>query len=155
MGEQRWVAVVDRELMLALVDASFDEAPTSRFWGKVDRRCTDTDTCWVWTGALSGEGYGNFSITLNGRERTVRAHRVAWFFHHQATIDDDHYLDHYLAVPDGRCGGRFCVNPAHLEPVPKHVNDSRATGYTAAIGQRTRRDEHIAARNQREREEAA
>lgn len=152
MAEQRSVAVVDRELMLALVACSFDEGPTNRFWAKVDQRTHENDGCWIWTGALSDEGYGNFSIVLDGRERTVRAHRVAWFFWHQAAMDEDHYLDHFLATPTGNCAGRFCVNPAHLEPVPKHVNDARRTGYTSKIGQRTARDELLLARENRQRE---
>ncbi len=150
MGEQRWVAVVDPDLMLALVACSYDEEPTNRFWAKVDKRTTDDDQCWIWTGALSSEGYGNFSIVLDGRQRTVRAHRVAWFFWHQSTIADDHYLDHFLAVPGGTCRGRFCVNPAHLEPVTKEQNDARATGHTSAVGQRYARAEHLLERDNRQ-----
>lgn len=134
MSEQRWLAVVDAELIGLLVDASFDEAPQARFWAKVDKR----GDCWIWTGALSDEGYGNFSIALAGRRRVVRAHRVAWFFYYQSAIDPTHYLDHYL-TPLALCVGRFCVNPTHLEPVPKHVNDARAAGATPKATQRYRR----------------
>lgn len=135
MSEQRWSAVVDPDLIPLLLEASYDAGPTERFWSKVDKRTSPGDDCWIWTAALSDEGYGNFSIRLDGRERTVRAHRVAWIFYHQLGREPDHYLDHRL-TPSGVCKGRFCVNPDHLEPVPKHVNDERSTGATSKIGQR-------------------
>lgn len=34
-------------------------------------------TCAIWTGAIADDGYGRFSITRDGRERTVRPNRFA------------------------------------------------------------------------------
>lgn len=141
MTEQRWVATVNPELMLALVDLALnDEAIAHRFWSKVDRSAGD-DGCWIWTAALSSEGYGAFKVIIDGRHHTVRAHRMAWFLVHLTPLEADHYLDHLA----DRCRGRWCVNPSHLEPVTKAENDRRATGAGRAI-QRTTRDAEMLAR---------
>lgn len=142
---ERWVAVVNPELMLALVDVALnDEKVAARFWAKVDKQTTDDDECWIWTAALSSEGYGNFSVRIDGAERTVRAHRMAWFLTTLRALPDDYYLDHVYPV----CKGRYCVNPLHLEAVMKVENDLRRTGTTAAATQREARRLHLEARRQ-------
>ena len=45
-----------------------------RFWPKVDR----TGECWVWIGAHTRGGYGNF---FDGT-RHVRSHRFSWALVH-------------------------------------------------------------------------
>jgi hypothetical protein len=62
--------------------------------------------CWIFTGVLSGKGYGYISIGGAGG-RMLRAHRVAYELKHGP-------------VPDGllvlhKCRCRACVNPDHLE----------------------------------------
>lgn len=62
------------------------------FWPRVNKR----GKCWLWTGAVTGSGYG--AVAVEGRQE--RAHRVA------------------MGYPDGdvlhRCGNRLCCRPAHL-----------------------------------------
>lgn len=145
MSEQRWIAIVNPELTLALVDLALnDEALAARFWSKVDKRTTDTDGCWIWTAALSSEGYGGFKVIIDGRHHVVRAHRLAWFLTHLEALAEWHYLDHLA----DRCRGRYCVNPAHLEPVDKAENDRRATGGTSASLQRAARSAHLLERDE-------
>lgn len=62
----------------------------------------DANGCWLWQGAVKGNGYGN--VNIDGR--TLMAHRVA-------------YELHVGPIPDGQrvlhgCDVRRCVNPAHL-----------------------------------------
>jgi len=59
--------------------------------------------CWLWTGTVSGSGYGELTI---GRRR-VGAHRVAWVLSKNDMIPPDAYVCH-------RCDTPLCVNPDHL-----------------------------------------
>jgi hypothetical protein len=68
------------------------------------------DGCWLWTGALSGAGYGQLRVA----GRVVYAHR---FVYEQAggVIPAGFELHH-------RCGARRCVCPAHLGPLSRKVH---------------------------------
>jgi hypothetical protein len=71
-----------------------------RFWARVQ---VTGAGCWLWQGARSASGYGNFKPRRGLR---VSAHRIAWELVHGA-------------IPDGlcvlhRCDVKPCVNPAHL-----------------------------------------
>lgn len=73
-----------------------------------------TDTCWLWCGSLTYDGYGIFRED----NRRTGAHRFAYEWHVGA-IPDGLHLDHLCRV-------RNCVNPEHLEPVTPQENDRRA-----------------------------
>lgn len=86
-----------------------------RFWSKVNK----TETCWLWTGALGRNGYGQFF--WDGQARA--AHRLA-------------YEDLVGPIPKGLqldhlCRVRHCVNPAHLEPVTARENMLRGESLQA------------------------
>lgn len=74
-----------------------------RFWSKVNK----TDTCWLWTGATRGGGYGFIAERrVAGRQVRTMAHRMAWQML-VGPIADGLFLLH-------RCDTPACVNPAHL-----------------------------------------
>ena len=74
-----------------------------RFFAKVDAE----GDCWVWTAFINECGYGQF-----GDGET--AHLWLWR-HLVGPVPAGLELDHL-------CRNRVCVNPDHLQPVPKRVN---------------------------------
>lgn len=77
----------------------------ARFIAKVDK----TDTCWLWTAAMTPLGYGRFRAG-----RLLQAHRWSYEYH-VGPIPDGLVLDHLCRTPR-------CVNPDHLEPVTHREN---------------------------------
>jgi len=72
--------------------------PLDRFLSKVDK----TDSCWLWTAAVSHNGYGFFKL----HPIMVKAHR--WSYEHfVGPIPDGMLVLHSCDVPR-------CVNPDHL-----------------------------------------
>lgn len=89
--------------------------PWARFWAKVDA----TGICWEWTAAKTRFGYGAFRTD----KRWHRAHR--WAYEQLVgPIQDGLELDHLCRNPS-------CVNPDHLEPVTRAVNNERSNSLSA------------------------
>lgn len=83
--------------------------------------------CWLWTGGLTGRGYGG--LWVDGHMRS--AHRVL-----RETlvgpVPQGFELDH-------KCRIRSCVNPDHVEPVTHRVNMRRSPIAITAINMRKER----------------
>lgn len=75
--------------------------------------------CWLWTGNLSGWGYGRFESA----GKSYSAFRVAWA-NKFGPIPEGKQLDHCCRV-------RSCVNPDHLEPVTRKENILRGNAAPA------------------------
>jgi hypothetical protein len=76
--------------------------------------------CWLWQGARSGKGYGQFR--WNGRPQAV--HRVTYALL-IGPIPDGLTIDH---VKVRGCRHKNCCWPAHLEAVTNRVNQLRGDG---------------------------
>lgn len=87
--------------------------PSTRFWPKVQK----TATCWLWLGAKSSSGYGNFFDV----QKVGLAHKWAWESIN-GPVPAGFELDHVAARG---CTHRHCVNPSHLEPVTRGENIRR------------------------------
>lgn len=81
-----------------------------RFWAKVQ----PTGFCWDWTASIKPNGYGQFSVTTQPKQRVAYAHRFAYELL-VGPIPEGMELDHL-------CRNRMCVNPDHLEPVDRRTN---------------------------------
>lgn len=68
--------------------------------------------CWIWTGAVSSNGYGNTWLKVGDDSwQYTTPHRLI-------------YRDMVGLIPLGwdlhhKCENRRCVNPAHLEPMSR------------------------------------
>ena len=86
-----------------------------RFWLRVQK----TDTCWIWTGAKTGSGYGVITGEYNSATKkcpAVLAHRYSYLIHNGELPEE---LDHV-------CFNTDCVNPHHLEAVTHAENMRRS-----------------------------
>jgi hypothetical protein len=95
-----------------------------RFWSYV----TKTESCWLWTGTISRNGYGRFWMGKRGMPDHA-AHRVAYEIE-VGRISPSLTLDHLCRV-------RNCVNPKHLEPVTMRENVWRGKGFAAINRKKT------------------
>lgn len=90
------------------------EATLQRFLSKIDVVQGPLETaCWVWTGQVMSNGYGNF--WAYGRKR--RAHRFSYQTFKGAIPTG--------LEPDHLCRNRACVNSEHLELVTRSENNRR------------------------------
>lgn len=83
-----------------------------RFWAKVNK----TETCWEWTAAQQGKGYGYFYV--HGASRL--AHRVSYELA-KGPIPEGLHIDH-------ECHNKGCVNPAHLRVATVKQNQENRSG---------------------------
>jgi hypothetical protein len=86
----------------------------------VARVAVDQNGCWLWQGTMNWKGYGRISIG----DREIGAHRVSYEIF-VGPIPDGLEIDHLCKV-------RGCVNPDHLEPVTRRINQQRARGINSA-----------------------
>lgn len=73
-----------------------------RFMARVEKQ---EDGCWMWTGNVTKNGYGDLNRTCP-EWGTSYAHRWS-YIHHKGPIQEGKMIRH-------TCDIRHCVNPAHL-----------------------------------------
>lgn len=97
MHYERWLRHGDPSFRKRLVMVG--SAESERFAARVDK----SSDCWMWTGAKTSAGYGNFTTA---DRRNVLAHRYAFEQEH-GPIEDGSVVLH-------KCDTPACVNPNHL-----------------------------------------
>lgn len=75
------------------------------FWNKVNK-IPGEDSCWLWTGAKNGKGYGWITVYVNKKQRFFFVHKVSfeWEF---GEIPNGKIIRH-------KCDTPLCVRPSHL-----------------------------------------
>jgi hypothetical protein len=81
-----------------------------KLYARFDAKVEQGFPCWRWKAAVSDTGYG--SIGVEGK--TCYAHRIA-YERYKGSIPPGFDIDHL-------CRNRWCVNPDHLEAVPRTIN---------------------------------
>lgn len=84
----------------ACYHADVIQDPSQRFWIKVQK---SNNECWLWKGAKTSSGYGNFMFKMN---EFKPAHRVAYELTY-GPISDELFVCHH-------CDVRLCCRPDHL-----------------------------------------
>ncbi|GAA2798923.1 hypothetical protein [Saccharopolyspora taberi] len=95
-----------------VVDPVAHAAEIKRFYRRVV--IGPDEHCAIWTGAISNDGYGTFSITRDGRERTVKAHRFAVAYQLGVPVAFGQVIEH------AACDNPICVR-AHPDPAVGHL----------------------------------
>ena len=112
LGYSRW------EILQVFPNKTF-----KRFMGFVDRNGEHVEgapgPCWRWKGGTNPAGYGWFYLTGGRNARCVMAHRYI-FQCYNGSIDKNLTIDHL-------CANKLCVNPEHLEQVPREENYKRGS----------------------------
>ncbi|HEV7950540.1 MAG TPA: hypothetical protein VGP24_12305 [Glaciihabitans sp.] len=91
-----------------------NRSESDRFWSHVVKG-PEPDDCWIWTGAISDDGYGRFWITRDGKQRAVRPQRYA---HEEVT---GRHLTPAVQLLH-RCDNPLCVH-AVADPALSHVSE--------------------------------
>jgi len=82
-----------------------DAERAARFWSNVNKAAGDD--CWLWGGAVGKrDGYGRFTWVIDGKHKSVQAHRLAFYLHNGSWGNP---------VTMHGCDVRPCCNPQHLE----------------------------------------
>jgi HNH endonuclease len=102
----------------------FDEhtqAARSRFDTKYE---VMPNGCWEWTMYRDADGYGQFTVNIQGKKHMLRAHRFSWMIANQQDWPDDQPVARHL------CNNPSCVNPEHIVPgtVKENTADAIANG---------------------------
>jgi len=101
-----------------------DEATQRRFRSLFVK----SEGCWEWQGTKS-RGYGCFHAFLDGKRRTVKAHRGSFSIHNGVEIPEGLDVMH-------SCDNPGCVNPSHLSLGTRKDNmqDAASKGRICTIG---------------------
>lgn len=89
------------------------------FWRSVNK----TDTCWLWTGTTSADGYAH----LTRDQKKIYGHRYSYELV-KGPIPEGMIIHH-------TCNNKICVNPDHLELTTRELHP----GIAPPMGNQNRR----------------
>jgi|SRR5271157_3784042 len=98
--------------------------------GPVPECRPDLGPCWIWTGCVNDQGYGQIAVTVGVGIVIRRYTHIVSYETYVGPIPEGLELDHL-------CRTRRCANYKHLEPVTRRVNLLRGVGETAKNAAKT------------------
>lgn len=100
--------------------------PVEDFWAKVNKNGPvpkhdpELGPCWIWTGTIKKNGYGDWMLW----GRHVYPHRFAWALEN-GCIPHRGIIDH-------RCWNRRCARPSHIRLTDKSGNGHNRAGLASS-----------------------
>ena len=120
--------VLSLGVIMEKINHSKYELLTGKHLKKLLSRCEeDPSGCLIWTGANSGGGYGNISITIDKKKYWFSPHRAIYLLTVGPTEME---LDHL-------CRNRMCCYVQHLAPVTSAENPRRGKSPSAINRRKT------------------
>ena len=89
----------------------YSQKQVDRFWNNVE--VSEPDDCWNWKRSHSN-GYGQVGLRVDGYDRILKAHKVAWEIHNNERLSRDVRATH-------SCDNGLCCNPRHVVVQPDHL----------------------------------
>ena len=83
---------------------------------RFEKHYDKTDSCWNYKHRLNQDGYGHLSISVEGKEHTLRAHRYSWIIANKQDWPVDKPVARHM------CHNPACVNPEHILPGTQQEN---------------------------------
>lgn len=96
--------------------------------GPIPEKRPDLGPCWLWTGNISGNGYGRICY----QSKIILAHNFS-FVLNGGVLDPNLERDHL-------CDNKPCVNPDHIQQTTQIVNTLRGTSPPAKNARKTHCD---------------
>jgi len=117
-GTVVWYAAPGRNAHVPrMINGERDEPLLDKFMRRVEK---NEDGHWYWKGHCDRQGYGRFSVKIDGKYKTVGAHR--WIFEYLVRpLAPGESIDHLNDI----CGIRNCVNIEHLDSCSPGENARR------------------------------
>ncbi len=84
-----------------------------RFWNNV--AVANRDQCWPWKLSQTSNGYGQLSLRLDGVDRVLKAHKVAWEIRNDVRLKPGIRASH-------SCDNKLCCNPGHVVIIATGMN---------------------------------
>lgn len=121
---------------------SFDVSPEDRVRFRKRVKVGKPTACWLWRGLVNRGGYGTLMVVIDGGQRPVGAHRIAYRIANGP-------IPHGMSVRHS-CDTPLCVNPSHLV-LGTHADNMRdmhergraANGWATAVPKAECKEGHV------------
>ena len=83
----------------------YTRTQVDRFWNNVAVGLPGE--CWPWKLSQHSNGYGQVGLRVDGKDRILKAHKVAWEIHNDKRLTLFERVAH-------SCDNKLCCNPHHV-----------------------------------------
>ena len=105
----------------------YTRTQVDRFWNNVAVGLAGE--CWPWKLSQHSNGYGQVGLRVDGKDRMLKAHKVAWEIHNDQQLTLFERVSH-------SCDNKLCCNPRHVIMLTSSSNRIVPFGPRAARGEK-------------------